>query len=185
MSWCGVYFGSVGIAALLLVLCRRRRRSWRAYGWSMDKLVFQPLRGVPTTAPLIAAIGLAMAMKDSVRLLQGPKTRYLLVERARRAWPIITGQGFDVYLSKGHLVVGLMHGGRSAAAALVAAARAPASGAASGPAPRTPRMAALLGVHDQPDDRPHLRARQRRWPALAGVFAGAAIRRRSTSTWAR
>ena len=29
------------------------------YGWSMDNLVFQPLRGVQTTAPLIAAIGLA------------------------------------------------------------------------------------------------------------------------------
>src|SRR5262249_56034246 len=60
-----------------------------------------------TTAPLIAAIGLALALKDGVRLLQGPKTRYLLVEQLT-SFPVITGQGFDVYLSKGHLFIGLM-----------------------------------------------------------------------------
>jgi branched-chain amino acid transport system permease protein len=78
-----------------------------AYGWSMDRLVFQPLRAVQTTAPLIAAVGLALALKDSVRLLQGPKTRYMLVEELT-TWPVITGHGFDVYLSKGHVFIGLM-----------------------------------------------------------------------------
>ena len=98
--------GSLGIAALLLVLVGTAAIT-AAYGWSMDRLVFQPLRGVQTTAPLIAAIGLALALKDGVRLLQGVKTRYMLVEQLT-SFPVITGQGFDVYLSKGHLFIGLM-----------------------------------------------------------------------------
>ena len=98
--------GSLGIAALLLVLVGTAAIT-AAYGWSMDRLIFQPLRGVQTTAPLIAAIGLALALKDGVRLLQGVKTRYMLVDQLT-SFPIITGQGFDVYLSKGHLFIGLM-----------------------------------------------------------------------------
>jgi branched-chain amino acid transport system permease protein len=72
----------------------------------MDRLVFKPLRGAPTTVPLIAAVGLAIALKEGTRLLQGPRTRYLLVSDLD-SWPIVTGRGFDVYLSKGHLAVGL------------------------------------------------------------------------------
>jgi len=98
--------GSLGVAALLFVLFATAV-VMAAYGWSMDKLVFQPLRGVRTTAPLIAALGLALALKDGVRLLQGPKTRYLLVDELT-SFPLITGQGFDVYLSKGHVFIGLM-----------------------------------------------------------------------------
>ena len=98
--------GSLGVVALLIVLFGAAGIT-AAYGWTMDKLVFQPLRGVQTTAPLIAAIGLALALKDSVRLLQGVKTRYLLVEQLT-SFPVITGYGFDVYVSKGHLFIGLM-----------------------------------------------------------------------------
>lgn len=98
--------GSLGVVALLLVLFGTAG-IMAAYGWSMDKLVFQPLRGVRTTAPLIAAIGLALALKDGVRLLQGPKTRYLLVDELT-TFPLVTGRGFDVYVSKGHVFIGLM-----------------------------------------------------------------------------
>ena len=98
--------GSLSLVALLLVLFGSAV-ILAAYGWTMDKLVFQPLRGITTTAPLIAAIGLALALKDSVRLLQGVKTRYILVEELT-TFPIITGRGFDVYVSKGHLFIGLM-----------------------------------------------------------------------------
>ena len=98
--------GSLSVAALLVVLFGTAA-IMGAYGWSMDRLVFRPLRGVRTTAPLIAALGLALALKDAVRLLQGPKTRYLLVDELT-SFPVITGQGFDVYLSKGHVFIGLM-----------------------------------------------------------------------------
>jgi branched-chain amino acid transport system permease protein len=97
--------GAVSISALLVVLAGTAA-IMASYGWTMDRLVFRPLRGAKTTVALIAAIGLSLALKDSVRLLQGPRTRYLLVEQLN-SWPIVTGRGFDVYLSKGHAFVGL------------------------------------------------------------------------------
>jgi len=101
-----VYFGIMPATAALLILLVGVGAIGGAYGWAMDRVIFRPLRRAPTTVPLIAAVGLAILMKDAVRLLQGPKTRYLLV-RELDSWPIITGHGFDVYLSKGHLVVGI------------------------------------------------------------------------------
>jgi branched-chain amino acid transport system permease protein len=134
--------GSVGLAAVLAVAVGASFIMGAA-GWSMDKLVFQPLRAAPTSAALIAAIGLSLAMKDSVRLLQGPKTRYLLTKDLT-TWPIITGHGFDVYLSKGHLAVAvgtLLIGGLlwwlSGNSDFGRSQRACAE---------DPRMAALLGV---------------------------------------
>lgn len=101
-----VYFGIMPATAALLLVLVGVAAIGGAYGWAMDRTIFRPLRRAPTTVPLIAAVGLAILMKDSVRLLQGPRTRYLLVEELD-SWPLITGHGFDVYLSKGHLVVGL------------------------------------------------------------------------------
>ncbi|HVR68553.1 MAG TPA: branched-chain amino acid ABC transporter permease [Verrucomicrobiae bacterium] len=137
------YFGSVGIAAVLLVgagACV----IMGAGGWAMDKLIFQPMRGMPTTAALIAAIGLSIAMKDSVRLLQGPKTRYLLTKDLT-TWPIVTGHGFDVYLSKGHLVVGF--GTMIIAGLLWRLSQRSDFGRSQRACAQDPRMAALLGVN--------------------------------------
>jgi branched-chain amino acid transport system permease protein len=97
--------GSIAVSAVLGVLAGSAV-IMASCGWAMDRLVFRPLRAAPTTTALIAAVGLSLALKDSVRLLQGPKTRYLLVEQLD-SWPIVTGLGFDVYLSKGHLFVAL------------------------------------------------------------------------------
>jgi branched-chain amino acid transport system permease protein len=77
-----------------------------AFGWLMERMVFRPLRMAATSVPLIAAIGLAVALQEWVRLAQGPRTRYLLVADTA-PWPLITGHGFDVFLSPGHLGVGL------------------------------------------------------------------------------
>jgi branched-chain amino acid transport system permease protein len=134
--------GSVGLAAVLAVAFGASFIMGAA-GWSMDKLVFQPLRAAPTTVALIAAIGLSLAMKDSVRLLQGPKTRFLLTKDLT-TWPIVTGHGFDVYLSKGHLAVGigtLLIGGL-----LWWVSGKSDFGRSQRACAQDPRMAALLGV---------------------------------------
>jgi len=102
LAWFGIAPATTALLGLVIVVAAMGG----AYGWAMDRLVFKPLRRAPSTVPLIAAVGLAILLKDAVRLLQGPRTRYLLV-RDLDTWPIITGHGFDVYLSKGHLVVGL------------------------------------------------------------------------------
>jgi branched-chain amino acid transport system permease protein len=102
VSWLGGPALPVALLTILLV----SMAIVAAYGWTIDRLVFRPLRRAATTAPLIAALGLAISFKEYVRLLQGAKTRYLLVEDLT-SWPIIKGAGFDVYLSKGHLLEGL------------------------------------------------------------------------------
>jgi len=136
------YFGSVGIAALLLVGLGAGVIMGAA-GWAMDKLVFLPLRGGPTTAALIAAIGLSMSMKDSVRLLQGPKTRYLLTKDLT-TWPIVTGHGFDIHLSKGHLAVAI--GTMIIGGLLWRLSVRSDFGRSQRACAQDPRMAALLGV---------------------------------------
>jgi branched-chain amino acid transport system permease protein len=75
-----------------------------AASWSSDRLVFRPLRGAALRVPLIAAIGLSILLKDAMRLLQGPQTRWL--PYYPDSWALVTGQGFDIYLSRGHLMVG-------------------------------------------------------------------------------
>jgi branched-chain amino acid transport system permease protein len=138
------FTGSVGLAAVLAVAVGASF-IMAAAGWTMDRLVFRPLRSASTStsAALIAAIGLSLSMKDSLRLLQGPKTRYLLTKDLT-SWPIVTGQGFDVYLSKGHLAVGLatlLIGGF-----LWRLSQGSVFGRCQRACAQDPRMAALLGV---------------------------------------
>ncbi len=97
--------GAQGALALLLIAAAIVVTGG-AYGWAMDRMVFRHLRKAPVTVSLIAAIGIAILLKDGARLLQGAKTRYLLVEDLD-SWAVITGHGFDVYMTKGHVVVGL------------------------------------------------------------------------------
>jgi branched-chain amino acid transport system permease protein len=97
--------GQTGTGMLLLILAGGLAVS-ATYGWAMERVVFRPLRGAPSTVPLIAAIGLSIILKESVRLLQGAKTRYLLVEELR-SWPLVTGHGFDLYVNEGHVMVGV------------------------------------------------------------------------------
>jgi len=134
--------GSMAVPALLMVLAGTAV-IMAAYGWAMDRLVFLPLRAAPTTVALIAAVGLSLALKDSVRLLQGPKTRYLLVEELN-SWPVITGRGFDVVVSKGHLFVALATA--AIAGALWWVSTRTSFGRCQRACAQDIRMAALLGV---------------------------------------
>lgn len=74
------------------------------YGWAMDRMVFRPLRGVRGHTPLIAAVGLAIAAQEGVRLLQG----------ARDWWPrppldgrhdLISGAGFTVTILTAQIAI--------------------------------------------------------------------------------
>jgi branched-chain amino acid transport system permease protein len=79
--------------------------SLAAHGLAMDRLVFRRLRGTPTSVALIAAIGLSLALKEYVRLLQGPRSQWLPFNPDPLV--IATGTGFDLVVSRGHILVGL------------------------------------------------------------------------------
>ena len=63
-------------AALLLTLAGACLVT-ATYGWSIDRLVYRPLRGTGVLAPLIAAIGLSIALREYVRLAQGAGNQWL------------------------------------------------------------------------------------------------------------
>jgi branched-chain amino acid transport system permease protein len=47
------------------------------YGLATEKVVFRPLRAVPSQAPLIATLGLAIFLQEALRLLQGADERWV------------------------------------------------------------------------------------------------------------
>jgi branched-chain amino acid transport system permease protein len=114
-----------------------------AAGWTMHRLVFRRLAGSGLLPPLIAAIGLSIVLREAVRLLQGPKTRWLPPLEGW-SWPLVSGRGFDVYVSGGHLVIILSTA--LAALALWQIGRATRVGRSFRAATEDAMAAALMGV---------------------------------------
>jgi len=113
-------------------------------GWVMDRVAFRHMRRAPTTVPMVASIGLALILRDVVRLAQGPKAKWM-PPTPGTTWRLIEGYGFDVYLRKGHVLIG-------AATFAVAcffwwAGRRTTFGRGYRATAQDPRMAALLGVN--------------------------------------
>jgi branched-chain amino acid transport system permease protein len=62
--------------ALLLVLAVVAATG-AMYGFATERVVFRPLREVPSQAPLIATLGLAIFLQEALRLLQGSEERWV------------------------------------------------------------------------------------------------------------
>ncbi len=46
-----------------------------AYGWTIERIAYRPLRGAPRLAPLISAIGMSLVLQNGVQLSQGARTQ--------------------------------------------------------------------------------------------------------------
>ncbi|WP_247877943.1 branched-chain amino acid ABC transporter permease [Azospirillum sp. TSO22-1] len=68
-----VMLGAQGAAPALLAVLLAVMGFTAVQGWTMDRLVFRPFRGMRTHTPLIAAVGLAIAYQEAVRLLHGAR----------------------------------------------------------------------------------------------------------------
>lgn len=77
-----------------------------AASWVTDRIAFRHMRRGATTVPLVASIGIALIFRDVVRLSQGPKTKWM-PPTPGTTWRFLEGYGYDIYLRKGHLVIGL------------------------------------------------------------------------------
>jgi branched-chain amino acid transport system permease protein len=93
--------------ALLLVLATSMLVAG-LYGWTLDRLAFQPLHRARGHAPLILAVGVAVAAQESVRLLQGARDRWppqvfadvhVLAGHGGFTLTAITAQGVIVWLT--------------------------------------------------------------------------------------
>lgn len=64
------------IAALILVLlCAMAISS--AYGWTVERLAYRPLRGSFRLAPLITAIGISIVLQNYIQIAQGARVKPL------------------------------------------------------------------------------------------------------------
>jgi branched-chain amino acid transport system permease protein len=167
-AWAGTAVG-MAVAVVLALAAAAGAATGAAFGWAMARTVFRPLQGAARSVPLIAAIGLAIALQEWIRLSQGPRTRYVLVAE-RTTWPLIDDGGFAVYVSLGHLLVGL-------ATAVVGLwlwwlQRRTAFGRAQRAIAQDRDMASLLGIDvDRTVGRTFMLGGA--LAGLAGVFAGA------------
>ncbi|CCG09589.1 ABC transporter permease subunit [Pararhodospirillum photometricum] len=66
-----------------------------AYGWTVERIAYRPLRGSFRLAPLISAIGMSIALQNYVQITQGA--------RVKPIQPVIQG-GFEVFSQNGFAV---------------------------------------------------------------------------------
>ncbi len=63
-----------------------------AYGWSVERIAYRPLRGAPRLAPLISAIGMSIFLQNMVQVTQGARVKPIP--------PLLTG-GVDLFTLDG------------------------------------------------------------------------------------
>src|SRR5207248_5030543 len=115
-----------------------------AYGWTVERIAYRPLRGSFRLAPLISAIGMSIILQNYVQLLQGA--------RPKPIQPIIRGgyqlfeiDGFVVQLSYMQIIIVLATVGLMAGFTLLITRTA--LGRAQRACEQDQKMASLLGVN--------------------------------------
>ena len=138
--------GAVGVTwvplALALVLASAMFFT-SAYGWTVERVAYRPLRGSFRLAPLISAIGMSIFLQNYVQLLQGAQVKSLP--------PVVTGgfrlmesSGFAVQLSYLQIIIVLVTLSLMAGFSVMIAATP--LGRAQRACEQDMTMAALLGV---------------------------------------
>nr|VFJ71886.1 MAG: amino acid/amide ABC transporter membrane protein 1, HAAT family [Candidatus Kentron sp. FW] len=88
-------FGITSVPIALVVVLIVAMTFTAAYGWTLERIAYRPLRRAPRLAPLISAIGMSIFLQNYVQLLQGARVKPLQ--------PIIQG-GFVLYEDAGFVV---------------------------------------------------------------------------------
>jgi len=81
---------SVPLALLIVLVVAIALTS--AYGWSVERIAYRPLRGAPRLAPLISAIGMSIFLQNMVQVTQGARVKPIP--------PLLTG-GLDLFTHDG------------------------------------------------------------------------------------
>ena len=69
--------GITFVPLLLLVMLATAMIFTAAYGWTVERIAYRPLRGSFRLAPLISAIGMSIFLQNYVQLLQGARVKTL------------------------------------------------------------------------------------------------------------
>ena len=138
--------GAVGVTWVplaLVVVVLAATGFTAAYGWTVERVAYRPLRGSFRLAPLISAIGMSIFLQNYVQLLQGAQVKSLP--------PVLTGGfllmqsgGFPVQLSYLQITIVLVTVALMAGFSVMIAATP--LGRAQRACEQDMTMAALLGV---------------------------------------
>jgi branched-chain amino acid transport system permease protein len=71
---CGA-LGITWVPAILLLMLIVSVILTSAYGWTVERIAYRPLRGSNRLAPLISAIGMSILLENYVQLVQGPRPK--------------------------------------------------------------------------------------------------------------
>jgi branched-chain amino acid transport system permease protein len=71
---CGA-LGITWVPAILLLMLIVSVVLTAAYGWTVERIAYRPLRGSSRLAPLISAIGMSVLLENYVQLVQGPRPK--------------------------------------------------------------------------------------------------------------
>ena len=135
-----------------------------AHGLATERLVFRPLRALPSQAPLIATVGLAIFLQEYLRLLQGAEDRWIQPVLSA-AHTLAGGPGFAVTVSTSQLLILALALALYLALWLLMAAHAPSA------APRAPAPTTSTWRRSAASTSP---ARSRRTFALGAAYAAIA-----------
>lgn len=71
--------GTMGlpVVVVILLVLMAAMLIMAAWGWSLERLAYRPLRGSPRLVPLISAIGMSIFLQNLVQLLQGARVKTL------------------------------------------------------------------------------------------------------------
>jgi len=71
---CGA-LGITWVPAILMLMLIVSVVLTAAYGWTVERIAYRPLRGSNRLAPLISAIGMSILLENYVQLVQGPRPK--------------------------------------------------------------------------------------------------------------
>jgi branched-chain amino acid transport system permease protein len=136
ISWIPLQLAIMLIVALVLTA---------AYGWTVERIAYRPLRGSTRLAPLISAIGMSIVLQNYVQLLQGPRPKP--VAPVIRGGFALTGSdsGFVVQLGYLQIIIILLTVALMAVFAYIIAKTS--LGRAQRACEQDRKMASLLGVN--------------------------------------
>jgi branched-chain amino acid transport system permease protein len=96
--------GVTSVAAALLIVLVVTMIFTSAYGWSVERIAYRPLRRSFRLAPLISAIGMSIFLQNMVQVLQGARVK-TLPPMIRGGFTLMEEGGFAVTLSTLQIVI--------------------------------------------------------------------------------
>lgn len=78
-----------------------------AYGWTLERVAYRPLRGSSRLVPLISAIGMSIFLQNYVQLSQGARD-FALPEMISGGWSFGSSDTFEVYVSYMQVLIGVV-----------------------------------------------------------------------------